>query len=158
MGAALALSTQLPAAPPRSDFDLQDLRLFDRIPEFHHDIVALDGMVVVYDTYILGCEGVQDGSFYVIEHQYPVAGMRWESWLQFEWDDEHRKRRAQPRSPLKTSREVIRAVRCPSGEDRWWFKLASGFSDGPIHGWSVGHNFVGKVVGLFHPNPVERNA
>lgn len=127
------------------------LKIFREIPRYHHEVAVLLGMVVVYETDSLFRDSVQDGGLYVTESQYPVAGMRWESWLRYEVEDEDRHRRAQPRSPLKTSRTVVKAVRCPSGKDLWWLRLPSGFSDGPIHGWSIGHNFVGKVVGIYAP-------
>jgi hypothetical protein len=34
-------------------------------------------------------------------------------------------------------------------------RLASGFRDGPIHNWAIGHNFVGKVAGIYRPEGLE---
>lgn len=147
-----------PAPAPLPEFHPASLKVFRSIPAYHHGIVALRGAVIVYETDTLYREGVQDGSFYVVESQYPPANMAWESWLWAECEDEHKHRRAQPRSPLKTSREVVQAIRCPGGEDRWWYRLPSGFTDGPIQGWSIGHNFVGKVAGIYRPEGLEPRA
>lgn len=140
-----------PAPAPHPEFHPGNLKVFRSIPAYHHGIVALRGAVIVYETDTLFREGIQDGSFYVVESQYPAANMPWESWLRAECEDEQRHGRAQPRSPLITRREVVQAIRCSSGEDRWWHRLPSGFTDGPVQGWSIGHSFVGKVVGIYCP-------
>lgn len=143
------------AVTPSPEFHPANLKVFRSIPSRHHDIVVLRGAVIVYETDTLCREGVQDGAFYVLESQHPAANMQWESWLRRECEDGDKHRRAQPKSPLTTRRKVIQALRCPSGEDRWWHRLPSGFTDGPIHGWSIGHNFVGKVVGIYCPERLE---
>ena len=132
---ALARSAVLPAAP--EPFILPDMRVFDRIPEYHHDIVALRGAVVVYETDSICREDfIEEGAFYVVEHQYTPAGMPYEDWLRREMEDA--KGRAQPWSRLKTSREIVRLYRWPKGDNLWRFLLPSGM--------------VGKVVGIYQPN------
>jgi hypothetical protein len=150
MNALALIESAAPALLP--EFQPHRLPVFASIPAYHHDVAVLHGMVVVYDTDTLAKEGVQEGSFYVKETQYPVAGMRWESWLRLECEDQHRDRRAQPRSPLKTRREVVQAVRLRGS---WFLRLASGFNDGPVEEWSLGHDFVGKVVGVYDPSAAD---
>lgn len=150
-GQALALSASVPAVrPPEDEFDPQDFRVFTSIPD-HRDfgIVALRGLVVIYDETPLHTEGIIEGAFYVREHQRPTSGI-WDDWLRREWDD--RDRRHGPNVPLKVSREVVRAVRYPRS-DHWAVRLASGFTDGPYHDWWFGRDFVGKVVGIYSPAP-----
>jgi len=148
---ALTVVTHLPAVPPpTTDFDLHGLRIFTSVPD-HRDygIVALHGMVVIYDERPICMEGVLEGAFYVRESQYPVSGMPWDSWLRAEWDD--RTPRIQPRSRLKIRREVVQAMRWPYA-DNWSVRLSSGYVDGPYHDWAFGHDFLGKVVGLYQPD------
>jgi hypothetical protein len=149
---ALALATTLPSPCEQAqEFSVQDLRIFTSIPDRHHEIVALRGAVIVYDTDSKGREGfVEEGGLYVIEHQYTPAGMPYDSWLRHELEDSIR--RAQPWSKLKTSREVIRLERHPKMTDKWGYRLASGFWDGPLHEWAICFPMVGKVVGIYRPN------
>lgn len=145
--------TEISAAVSQQEpFMLPDLHLFTSIPEYHHGIATLRGAVVVYATDTLFREGVIDGAFYVIENQHPPSNMEWRRWLRLELADENVERRCQPFSPLTTSRTVVQIVRCPSGQNRWWRRLPSGFSDGPLEHWSIGFNIVGKVVGLYAPD------
>lgn len=148
---ALVRRGEVTAPPKPEPFTLPDLRVFSTIPEYHHGIVTLRGAVVVYATDTLYREGLVDGGFYVVERQHTPCGMNWRRWLLLELADEHVERRAQPFSPLTTSREVVQLVRCPGDGDRWWQRLPSGFSDGPLEGWCIGNNIVGKVVGLYAP-------
>jgi hypothetical protein len=152
MRQALTVRPSLPAIPPTpSDFSFHGFRIFTSVPD-HPDYgtVALHGMVVIYDERPIHMEGLVEGSFYVRESQHPVAAMAWESWLKSEWED--RARRGQPRSPLKTRREVVQAMRWPYA-DNWSVRLSSGFVDGPYHDWAFGYDFVGKVVGIYRPRP-----
>lgn len=128
-------------------FSFDDMRVFTSIPEHHHDVVALGGIVAVYETDTLCREPIRDGAFYVVESQYPVGGMSWQSWLDLE--TAHGSPRAQPHTPLKTRRRVIKAV---WRKDRWWHALPSGFHDGPFDEWAVAFSFVGKVAGVYQPS------
>lgn len=153
MEQALALRARLPQhVDPADEFDLHDLRIFTSIPD-HRDygIVAMHGMVVVYDVRPICTEGIVDGAFYVRENQSPAAARPWSDWVRDEWKDCDRGR-AGPTSPLITRREVVRAVRWPrGGADSWALRLTSGFTDGPYYDWWFGRDFVGKVVGVYRP-------
>jgi hypothetical protein len=154
-GQAIALSAPVPAVGSENDeFDPQDFQVFTSIPD-HRDfgVVALRGMVVIYDEKPLQTEGIIEGAFYVRESQRTNAGYDWEEWLRRELED--RARRCGPFSPLKTSREVVRAVRWPRSDD-WAVRLAGGFTDGPSYDWWFGRDFVGKVVGIYSPAPTKR--
>lgn len=153
MTQAVALRASLPqVADPVDDFDVQDLRIFDHIPD-HPDygIVALRGSALIYDISPIHSEGIVEGAFYVRESQRPVACRPWQDWLRDEWED--RDRRAGPNVPLAVTREVVRAVRWPRAKevDNWAVRLASGFTDGPYYDWWFGRDFVGKVVGIYRP-------
>lgn len=150
--AALALVSNPVPAPAAGRFTLPGLQIFDRVPE-HCGVAALQGAVVVYDPDILHREEVQEGAFYVRESQRPAALMQWETWLRLEVQEQFCSPGSQPRSPLRTAREVIQLVRRPVGEpDRWWHRLASGFLDGPYYDWAFALNLVGKVVGIYLPH------
>jgi len=136
------------AASEKANFSFEHLRIFERIPDHHHGVVALAGRVVVFETDTLFREGVVDGALYVAESQHPVSGMSWEAWLSYEVED--KSRRARPSSPLHVTRQVVQMRRRPD-EDLWYRRLASGFSDGPIHDWAAGFGLIGKVVGIYHP-------
>lgn len=139
-------------APTSEAFALHGMRVFTEVPEHHHGIVALRGAVVIYETDTLYREKLQDGGFYVIESQHTPSRMQWQTWLRTELQDEHVERRAQPSSPLRTTREVVQLVRRPAGgQDRWWHRLSSGFHDGPFYDWAVALHIVGKVVGIYAP-------
>lgn len=154
MTQALALrpsATQI--GDPSNDFDLNDLRIFDSVPD-HRDygIVALQGLVVIYNISPIRREGIIDGAFYVRESQRPASCRSWQDWLRDEWDD--RDRKVGPNSPLTITREVVQAVRWPrrgKEADNWAVRLASGFTDGPYYDWWFGRDFVGKVVGIYRP-------
>lgn len=149
---ALAVVPRLPAPVDQPEgFQLHGLRVFNRIPAHHHGVVVLRGAVVVYETDSLCREPIQEGGFYVVERQNPRAGRSWTAWLKDELCDADG--RGGPRSRLSTSREVIQAVRLVRhGHDpKWWYRLPSGFHDGPLQDWAVGLDFIGKVVGLYIP-------
>lgn len=151
MTQALAIRTSVPqVVDPVDEFDLHDLRIFDSVPEDRdYGIIALKGIVVVYDGRPLSIEGVIEGAFYVREHQRTHAP--WQDWLRREWED--RDRRCGPNVPLSVSREVVQAVRWPRGKDgdNWAVRLSSGFTDGPYYDWWFARDFVGKVVGIYRP-------
>lgn len=146
-----------PVAPPQplaESFDLPDLRVFTSIPDYHYyGIVALRGAVIVYED-TLCREGVIEGAYYVVENQHPPAGMTMDRWLEYEWEDSHR--RCQPRSPLKVSRRVVQLLSCKEMPGHWWQRQSSGFNDGPYPDWSIGFNLVGKVVGIYAPGHLGR--
>lgn len=147
---AVVTASPLPAVlpPPADSFSLSDLRLFTSIPKYHHDVAALLGLVVVYETDTLYREGVIEGALYVVENQHPVGGMSWETYDEFN-------RRHGPREPrvrIKTSRRVIRAARRGNGPDNWFQVQPSGYPDGPYYDWAVCQNMVGKVVGIYSPS------
>ncbi|WP_126174355.1 hypothetical protein [Altericroceibacterium xinjiangense] len=145
---ALASAASLPVLiAAKEDFSFNGMRIFTSIPDYHYDVAALRGMVIVYDRECLSRDPIKEGNFYVVESQYPVGGMSWEMWLELERGD--RTSRAQPSSPLRTRREVVEAVR---RDGRWWHRLPSGFHDGPFQEWAVAHQMVGKVVGLYRPD------
>lgn len=149
---ALTVASMLPAPPrPEATFTFPELQVFTRIPPKHHGVASVGGMVVVFDTHSLGREPIIEGAFYVAESQHPPAGMSWEQFLQHE----SARPASEPRGQLVTRRRVVRTLRCASGQDRWWLVQPSGFSDGPICGWALGHNFVGKVVGIYQPAPLQ---
>lgn len=129
-------------------FDFSDLRIFTSIPKYHHDVVAMHGLVVVYDTGCIGREGIQIGKLYVREHQRPYAMRNWEEWLKHEWDE--RERRCGPAVRLRTNREVVQAIHWPR-EDGLSLRMASGGVDGPYHDWAFGTDLIGKVVGIYRP-------
>lgn len=146
---ALAMTRALPVATaPDFDFDDHRLRIFTHVPAHDHGIVALRGIVVVYDTQALHYEGVTEGAYYVRESQYTPAGMSWESWLQAEWQT--RDRRVSPYSRLTSRREVVQAIHWPR-PDSWALRLASGAVDGPYIDGLFGFDLIGKVVGIYRP-------
>lgn len=153
MAQVLATCPSVPQVVDQSDdFDLHDLRVFDRIPEdSDYGIVAFRGLVAIYDIKPLRSEGIVEGAFYVRERQYPRACLPWEAWLRLEWED--RDRRSSPYSPLAITREVVRSIRWPRPRETnsWAVRLASGFIDGPYYDWCFGRDFVGKVVGIYRP-------
>lgn len=153
--AVLHAPKQLPANSNDADeFDFSGIRIFAHVPD-HRDlgIVALKGIVAVYDIKPLYSEGIVEGAFYVRESQSPAGCRPWQDWLADEWEERGR-RRAGPTSPLITRREVVRAVRYRRSdqEDNWAARLSSGFTDGPYYDWWFGRDFVGKVVGIYRPS------
>lgn len=146
------------ACAPRGDegFDFSGLRRFTAVPD-HRDfgIVALRGMVIVYDETPLSCEGIIEGAFYVRESQRPRSLMSWETWLKRERDDLDR--RVGPVSPLQIRREVVQAVRWPRG-GHWALRLASGFTDGPYYDHAFGLDLIGKVAGIYLPDTSARES
>lgn len=136
--------------PVEAAFDFSSFRVFTSVPD-HRDfgIVALRGMVVIYDESSLHRESVVAGAFYVRESQRPRSGMQWESWLERERDE--RRRRCGPSGPLEIRREVVQAIQRP-GENGWAVRLASGHIDGPYYDWAFGTDFIGKVVGVYLPS------
>lgn len=133
---------------PKPQFGFGDLRVFTSIPDRHHDVTHLLGQVVVYETDGLCREHIQDGCLYVVEDQRPTGGMSWETHDEFN----QRHARGQPRVRIHSSRRVIKAARCHHDPDLWWQVLPSGAKDGPIKGWAMAFNFVGKVVGIYRPD------
>jgi hypothetical protein len=129
-------------------FAFGELCVFSTVPQHHHDVTTLLGMVLVYETDTLCLEGIKEGAYYVVEDQHPVSGMSWE--LYDRCNREHRPR--EPRVRIKTSRRIVRAVRRTQEPDLWWLALPSGFHDGPYEDWVVAGNMVGKVVGVYQPN------
>lgn len=140
-----------PALPACEPLSLPQLRVFVSVPD-HCGVVSLRGTVVVFDPDPLHREGVRAGSFYVLENQHTPACMQWRRWLREELGDEHVESRAQPRSPLKTSRHVVQLIRDTRLPNHWTRRLESGFCDGPYQDWSIGFNLVGKVVGIYRPS------
>lgn len=61
-----------------AQFEMPRLRVFTEIPQHHHDVVALLGQVLVFDTEGLCREPIQDGALYVVEDQRPPGGASWE--------------------------------------------------------------------------------
>lgn len=112
MNNALVRADTALAPSAGAEFDFSNFRIFTSVPD-HRDygIVALRGMVVVYDERPLHQEGLIADAFYVRESQRPRGGMTWESWLRFEGDD--RQRRVGPAGPLAIRREVVQAIRWP---------------------------------------------
>lgn len=133
-----------------ASFDFSDLRIFTEIPRQNHDVVAMHGLVIVFDRLALQHEGVQTGKLYVREGQRPHSAQSWEAWLAAE--QEHSERRAQPWNPLRTSREVVQAIEHPAGGPA--FRLASRFIDGPYKDYAYGIDLIGKVVGIYHPGGI----
>ena len=152
--AVLPAPRRLPATlDDAEEFDFSGLRIYAHVPD-HRDfgIVALKGIVAVYDVKPLHSEGIVEGAFYVRESQRPACARDWQDWLRDEWND--RDRRAGPNAPLTVTREVVRAVRWSRSDrdtDNWAARLASGFTDGPYYDWWFGRDFIGKVVGIYQP-------
>lgn len=132
-----------------NDFDFSSFRIFSSVPD-HRDygIVALRGMVIIYDERPLRQEGIIAGAFYVRESQRPRSSMMWESWLRRENEDQ--RRRGGPVGPLEIQREVVQAIHWPHNTD-WAVRLPSGFVDGPYCDWAFGADFIGKVAGIYLP-------
>ena len=132
-----------------NDFDFSSFRLFTSVPD-HQDygIVALRGMVAIYDERPLHQERVVAGAFYVRGSHRPRSGMMWESWLRRENEDQ--RRRCGPAGPLTIHREVVQAIHWPD-VGNWSVRLPSGFVDGPYCDWAFGADFIGKVVGIYLP-------
>jgi len=132
-----------------NEFDFSHFQIFTSVPD-HRDygIVALRGMVVIYDERPLHQEGIIAGAFYVRENQRPRSGMMWECWLRHENEDQ--RRRCGPAGPLAIQREVVQAIRWAYGDD-WAIRLPSGFVDGPYSDWAFGTDFIGKVAGIYLP-------
>jgi hypothetical protein len=151
-GAARSVIATSPE-PDNLGFSFGDLRVFTSIPLHHHDVVALSGFVVVYETDSLGREGVNEGSLYVVEDQRPVGGMSWE--LYDRLNREYGPR--DPRVRVSTSRRVIRAVKRDSDASHWWHVHPSGFHDGPFPDWAAAHTMVGKVVSVYRPGPLAQD-
>lgn len=142
-----------PGLPPANldegpGFDFSDLRIFTSIPRHQHDVVAMHGLVVVYDTDCIGREGIQFGKLYVREHQRPYAMRNWEDWLKHEWAE--RDRRCGPAVRLRTNREVVQAIQHRNGGPA--LRMATGGVDGPYYEWAFGSNLIGKVVGIYRPS------
>ena len=157
MSSALAVvekggSMPSPLGAQPNGFDFSDLRIFTSIPRYHHDVAAMHGLVVVYDTDCIGREGIQLGKLYVREHQQPFSNMSWEGWLQREWDERHR--RAGPSARLRTSREVVQAIHWPYEGDLA-LRMATGGVDGPYYEWAYGSDLIGKVVGVYSPEGIK---
>ena len=132
-----------------NDFDFSSFRIFSSVPD-HRDygIVALRGMVIIYDERPLRQEGIIAGAFYVRESQRPRSSMMWESWLRSENEDQ--RRRGGPVGPLEIQREVVQAIHWPHNTD-WAVRLPSGFVDGPYCDWAFRADFIGKVAGIYLP-------
>lgn len=139
---ALAIPCGAPA-PTQNDFatGAAKLRSFDRVPP-PFDVVPLGGVVAVYDPRWFD---IVEGRYYVVESQNPPGGMGWQAY------DDHVRRYDGPRTLLKTTRRVIRAIRREQTGDAWWFVHERGSADGPIKDWAAGHNVVGEVVGIYRP-------
>jgi hypothetical protein len=146
---AVVAASPLPArsSVQPDGFSFSDLLVFASIPKHHHDVVALLGLAIVYETDTLGREGITEGALYVVEDQHPVGGMNWETFDEF--NRQHGP--CEPRVRIKTSRRVIRAVRGGSGPHNWWQVQQSGYPDGPYYDWAICQNMVGKVVGVYQP-------
>lgn len=131
------------------EFDFSSFRIFTSVPD-HRDygIVALRGMVAIYDERPLHQEGIITGAFYVRESQRPHSGMMWESWLRLENEDQ--RRRCGPAGPLAIQREVVQAIHWPRDGD-WAVRLPNGYVDGPYCDWAFGTDFIGKVAGVYLP-------
>ncbi len=138
----------LPEAPA---FDTSGFAIFTSIPRHRHGIVPMLGMVVVYATDLIGREGILEGALYVREGQRPYCGS-WEHWLRLEVEAERERRLCGPQGLLRITREVVQAIRWPY-DDAWSLRLASGHVDGPYKEWAFGLDLIGKVVGIYRPEP-----
>lgn len=142
-----ALALAQPVAATTGDgfhSDALKLESFARIPP-GFDVVPLSGMAAVFNP---KWSDIIEGRYYVVESQQPTGGMSWHLY------DEHVlrcDRDGSPRTLLKTTRRVVQAIRRENTGTAWWFVHESGFSDGPIKDWAVGHNIVGEVVGIYQP-------
>lgn len=154
---ALATIATAPVDP-----DIHQLRIFTQAPfdcdrgvvVVEHDGVLLKaGEVAVYDRYPLATgEGLIDGGLYAVEFQRPVAGMSWEMW----WGKgDHN------RSRIRVTRNVVILRRHPKLEDHWQVHpIASRdqlgcylMSDGPYPEWILTDKILGRIVGIYRPEP-----
>lgn len=144
MSGALSL-----AAPETEAFaeNAQDLAAYNFVP-CGCDVVPLGGLVAIFDRDTLRREEITEGAYYVRERQRPRASMPWSNWLALETQDATP--RSGPASPLQIEREVVRAIRWRCG-DQWALQSAEGYTDGPFYDWAFGHDFIGKVIGLYQP-------
>jgi len=127
--------------PPTAFGEIPNLAVFRAIPH-RHDVATLNGMVVVYDIDAFRWDGgLEDGGYYVIEHQHPRAGMGWETHRRFEC------------KRLDVRREVVRAFRRPEViGNLWWYGhayRAGPWADGPMEDFNLTDMIVGKVVGVY---------
>lgn len=128
-------------------FDFSDLRIFTEIPAHDDfDVVAMRGLVIVFDRRTMNHEGFIPGKLYVRENQRPHACMQWQHWLETELRHGDR---AGPSGPLRTRREVVQYVEHRAGGPA--VRLASGHVDGPYYEHVFGRDFIGKVVGVYRP-------
>jgi hypothetical protein len=146
---SLARTSTAIAVPANPGFDFTGFQVFTSVPDHPEcGIVALNGMVVIYDTRPRFQEGVIEGAFYVRETQRPQSRLMWETWLNLEWND--RTPRSGPRGPLSIRREVVQAIRWPYPDD-WALRLSTGHVDGPFVDWAFDIDLIGKVVGIYLP-------
>jgi hypothetical protein len=145
----LAKSSALAIQSDAASSFYSDLRTFSAVPDCRdYGIVAMAGVVLIYDSRPLRLEGVVENALYVRESQRPVACMAWSTWLSREW--EQRGEQVGPAGPLTISREVVQAIRWPHA-DSWALRLSSGHVDGPYHEWAFGRDLIGRIVGIYHP-------
>lgn len=144
MTGSLALRSHEIAAGSQFAFEPSALHFFSEVPKRGHYVVALCGMVAVYES---DWREVVEGGLYVVERQHPPGGMSWETYDRF--NRQHGP--GEPRCRIITSREVIQARRLEAQPDAWWFVLPGGSYDGPLADWALGYSIVGKVVGIYRP-------
>lgn len=144
--AAAPLPIDALSARPDS-FTFPDLRIFNRVPANNHDVVTLAGMVMVYRKDVPSSDGIRDSALYVVECQRPVSGLSWEAYDRF--NSHHGPR--EPRVRIITCRKVVKLVKREGQPDMWWHIDAAGRHDGPFADWSVAHDLIGVVVGIYQP-------
>jgi hypothetical protein len=134
-----------------------DLRIYDELPS-HLDVIKVRdrdacpllraGEVAVYDpSDQMRCEGLVDGGIYVIEYQFPVGGMSWETFHRHGADR------------VRVDRHLIRARRSARDPGLWCAqplrqRFAGAFQcSDPDQPENLLHSkLAGRVVGLFRPN------
>lgn len=149
--ATIGRSAFAPTAHTQTEgFDFSDFRTFTEIPRHNHDVVAMHGLVIVFDKLAPHHEGFVEGKLYVRENQHAPASGAFEDWLRRELHDGDASYRAQPYAPLVTRREVVQYIRHPhTGGPS--FRLDSRYIDGPFKEHCFGFNVIGKVVGIHAP-------
>jgi hypothetical protein len=124
---------------PSHDDDIRRMRAFESIPP-RHGVAVLTGCVIVYDELALSLSGLENGAYYVLEYQRPVAGMSWDMFY------------SGRRTRLETSRDVVRLERFDHDPKLWLYRHTGNFwVSGPMDDIKVAEQIIGKVVGMYCP-------
>jgi len=133
---------EAPAPPPQPlsvELEPAALEAFESVP-VRFGVVALGGLVAVYDPDDIYRNGIVEGAFYTVEYQRPWSGMNWETFRRLNC------------SRLHTEREVVKVRRWPRDPELWDMVHSGGqWHSGPICDINLGDMIVGRVVGIYLP-------